>query len=191
MITPEMIKAGIDNCTVKFIIDPNMGSGTVCQIGDFWFYFGGLTAEEESPEEYLTHVHMDDIVREIVEALNDFPSNGMGDEYSYYEAVLNEKPRKVFTPDDFDYARAKIGDEVNAEVVMNAMDCMPPACMRLDCAQMGEPYSHREDPDTKKFCPVFATFKSKGGDFRRGIWEFRGYCFRGENIERGKDPVYC
>ena len=197
MIDQNLIEAGIKNGIVKFIVDPNTGSGTVCQIGDYWFYFGGQTAEEEGPEEYLAHVPMDDIAREIVDALKSFVQfEETKDEFEYYNAVLREAivkayGHKVYTPDDFDYATVRVGDEVTAEEVMNAMDCMPPACMRLDCAQMGEPYSHREDPSTKKFRPVFATFKSKGGDFRRGIWEFRGYCFRGENVERGKDPVYC
>ena len=37
----------------SFITDPNMGYGTVCKIGDYWFYFGGITAEEMEPDEYV------------------------------------------------------------------------------------------------------------------------------------------
>lgn len=98
--------------------------------------------------------------------------------------------KDVHTPDTFTYENAKIGDYVNAEVVMDAMDALPPACMRRDCAQLGEPYSHRQDPDTGKLRPTYATFKCVSGDFREGVWEYCGNCFRGETTERGKDPVY-
>lgn len=52
-ITLQMIADGIQDDKVTFITDPNMGSGTVCKIGDLWFYFGGLEAEEQNPAEYL------------------------------------------------------------------------------------------------------------------------------------------
>ena len=77
--------------------------------------------------------------------------------------MFNNKP--VLTPDDFDFSTVKIGDYVNQEVVDNAMDCLPPACYCASCAQMGEPYSHREDPKTGKFRPVFATFRKVGGEW--------------------------
>lgn len=69
-----------------------MGSGTVCSIGDNWFYFGGLTAEELSPEEYLKEVPKQDIVDEIFTVLEDFKKYEaeFGDEYRYYDAVLAE-----------------------------------------------------------------------------------------------------
>ena len=62
MITKELIKEGIRENLVKFVVDPNMESGTVCQIGDSWFYFGGMTAEEINPSEYLRDMSEDDIV---------------------------------------------------------------------------------------------------------------------------------
>lgn len=98
--------------------------------------------------------------------------------------------KNIYTEETFSYETAKIGDLVDAAVVMNAMDCLPPACMRLSCAQMGEPYSHREDHETHRLRPTYATFKCVSGDFRAGVWEYRGHCFRGETEERGKDPVY-
>lgn len=98
--------------------------------------------------------------------------------------------REIYTPDTFSYSRANIGDYVDAEVVMDAMDCLPPASMKKSCAQLGEPYSHREDPDTGKWRPTYATFKCIRGDFNGGVWEYCGHCFRGETIERGKEPVY-
>lgn len=96
---------------------------------------------------------------------------------------------EVWTQDTFEYSKAKVGDYVEQAVVDDAMDCLPPACMTSECAQMGEPYSHREDPETGKWRATYATFKrvTSGMD---GIWQYCGNCFRGENVERGKDPVY-
>ena len=94
----------------------------------------------------------------------------------------------VFDTDTFDYATALVGDLVTAEVVMNAMNCMPPATMRRDCAQLGEPYSHKKDGS--RYRPTFATFRCIDGDFLDGVWEFRGYCFAGESLERGEPIPY-
>ena len=96
----------------------------------------------------------------------------------------------VYTVDTFLYSTAKVGDLVTAEVVSNAMDALPPACMRRDCAQLGEPYSHKIDPDTGKWRATYATFKCREGDFSHGIWEYCGNCFRGETAERGQEPPY-
>lgn len=98
---------------------------------------------------------------------------------------------KVFTKNDFEYSKVQVGDLVDADVVMDAMNVLPPACMRMDCAQLGEPYSHRQDPETGKWRGTYATFKCIRGNFAEGVWEYRGHCFRGESTERGKDPVYC
>lgn len=97
--------------------------------------------------------------------------------------------KEVWTEDNFDYSTVKVGDYVEQAVVDNAMDVLPPACMTSACAQMGEPYSHREDPNTGHFRAVYATFKrvTSGSN---GIWQYCGHCFRGENVERGKDPVW-
>ena len=51
--------------------------------------------------------------------------------------------KKVFTSDSFDYSVACPGDYVTQEVVDDAVDCLPPACMTSSCVQLGEPYSHR------------------------------------------------
>lgn len=92
MITKEKISRGMEQGVIRLVADPNMGSGTVCSIGDNWFYFGGLTAEELSPEEYLKEVPKQDIVDEIFTVLEDFKKYEaeFGDEYRYYDAVLAE-----------------------------------------------------------------------------------------------------
>lgn len=62
-------------------------------IGDNWFYFGGLTAEEcGTPEEYATAVPEEDIVREIYDVLDEFRESGecFADEYMYYFCILKE-----------------------------------------------------------------------------------------------------
>ncbi len=97
--------------------------------------------------------------------------------------------KHVYTPDDFSYSKARIGDYVSQEVVDDAMDCLPPACMTSACAQMGEPYSTRLDPDTGRHRNTYATFRRVTGG-RDGIWEYRGHCFCGETDERGTEPPY-
>ncbi len=89
MITKDMIRTCIRNGSIRLGTDPNMDSGTVCKIGDNWFYFGGETAEEMEPEAYLRAVPMDDVIDEIFLALEDFRQDG-DDEYAYYEAYLSE-----------------------------------------------------------------------------------------------------
>jgi hypothetical protein len=99
--------------------------------------------------------------------------------------------KKVWTEDAFDYQKVQIGDYVEQAIVDNAMNCLPPACMTSLCSQMGEPYSHREDPETGTLRATYATFKKVAGEYPNGIWQYCGHCFRGENVERGKDPIYC
>ena len=95
MITKEMIKNGIEQGVVRFVVDPNMEHGTVCAIGEIWFYFGGLTAEEENPDEYIKNVPIEDIVREIYETLKELRRE-CPDEYMYYLCNLREKKQKSF-----------------------------------------------------------------------------------------------
>ena len=103
VITDDMIRAGIRKNIVKFVIDPNMKSGTVCQIGDNWFYFGGPSAEAQNPEEYVKNTGEDDLVREICDVLDCFRHDGPEnrDEYLYYYAYLRENLEKA-VPDHED-----------------------------------------------------------------------------------------
>ncbi len=100
--------------------------------------------------------------------------------------------KKVYTLDEFDYSKVRVGDYVEQAIVDDAMDALPPACMKRNCSQMGEPYSHRQDPDTGKWRATYATFKKVCGEWSKNteIWEYCGHCFCGENVERGKDPAY-
>lgn len=93
MITKDLIARGLDEGVIRFVIDPNMEHGTVCQIGDCWFYFGGSMAEELNPAEYLSAVAKCELVQEVYETLESFRKDGeeLADEYRYYEAYLDER----------------------------------------------------------------------------------------------------
>ena len=52
MITKDLIRFGINEHVITFIVDPVLESGTVCCIGGNWFYFGGNEAESMTPKEY-------------------------------------------------------------------------------------------------------------------------------------------
>ena len=88
-ISKELIKDGIRAKIIEFVIDPNMEHGTVCQIGDSWFYFGGQTAEELNPEDFIKNIPEEDIINEIYDILEEFRNDEDSfDEWSYYDSVL-------------------------------------------------------------------------------------------------------
>lgn len=92
MISKEMVRDGIHNGSIHFVKDPNMEHGTVCQIGDDWFYFGCLKAEELDPDEYVESMPEDDVVGLVFNTLEEFREDGaFDDEYAYYEAYLTER----------------------------------------------------------------------------------------------------
>ena len=79
----------------------------------------------------------------------------------------------------------EIGDYFTEDMVNDFMDMLPPACWRSDCAQIGEPSSHRIDENGNGKA-TYATFKR----IAEGIWEYCGDCFRGENVKHGKELPY-
>ena len=100
-ITTWMIRKGIEQGLIRLVKDPNLGHGTVCQIGEkddsgkfpknTWFYFGGLTAEEEDPEEFLQGVNQDEMIQDIFSTLTGFfQSDETMDEYRFYYEYLRE-----------------------------------------------------------------------------------------------------
>lgn len=106
------------------------------------------------------------------------------------EKLTEYEGKKVWIQDEFSFDNISVGDYVDQDVVDDLMDLLPPACMSANCSQIGEPYSHRQDPDTGAWKATYATFKKVHGHFPQGVWMYCGYCFRGENVERGSDPVY-
>ena len=91
MITKNMISAGYQAGLVTLCESPNE-DGVVCKIGECWFYFGGMTAEGCTVEEYKANVPEEDIIDEIFRVLDDFRKSGpeLEDEYIYYECFLRE-----------------------------------------------------------------------------------------------------
>lgn len=97
---------------------------------------------------------------------------------------FNGKP--VYNKDYCHIDALQIGDYVEPEIVGDILDCVPPACMRYDCSQCGEPSNHMIDEETGKARPTYCTFKRISKD----VWEYCGNCFRGENVKRGKELPY-
>lgn len=96
MITKDMIEKGMECGAVLLTVDPIANFGTVCTIGNGWFYFGGETAEEMLPEKYMENVPMEDIVNEIFMTLKDFAYDiDFAEEYEYYEIILKKEIRRV------------------------------------------------------------------------------------------------
>lgn len=88
-ITHEMIKKAYEEGLIKIIDSPH-DDGAVCKIGEYWFYFGGETAEEMTASEYIANVPKEDIITEIATALDDFyGKETFEDEYDYYFAIIN------------------------------------------------------------------------------------------------------
>ena len=96
---------------------------------------------------------------------------------NYFTEIIDNP---IYTEETFDCSTAVPGDLVTEEVVDFFINCLPPACMRSDCSQLGEAYSHKEDPASGKWRATFLTFKLSHDD----IWEYCGHCFAGENVER-------
>lgn len=99
MITFDMVRDGYEAGIIKLIESPN-GDGVVCGIGDNWFYFGGMTAEEMSVEEYCRDIPKEDFLKDIFQVLEDFRKDGdvFEDEYLYYEAFLSEQLQDLYSP---------------------------------------------------------------------------------------------
>ena len=89
VITKKMVIEGYNQGLIRLILSPN-GDGIACQIGDNWFYFGGITAEEyDNVAEYKEIMLTNDIVTEIYDVLCDFKTE-FEDEYLYYYYYLME-----------------------------------------------------------------------------------------------------
>ena len=88
-ITRKMIEKAYEEGLIKIIDSPH-DDGTVCKIGEYWFYFGGETPEEMTASEYVSNVPKEDIINEITTVLDDFYGDEtFEDEYGYYFAIIN------------------------------------------------------------------------------------------------------
>ena len=147
MITKEVIELGFAMGVINLVVDPNMESGTVCQIGDNWFYFGGHTAEDESPEQYIAHVPFEDIVNEVFTTLEAFREDCNSEEYEYYEALLMGLPESV---------------KLTAEQGVCRI-CCPESCLASwQCQRMHKATSHLPKIAKEDKCPMEARFFPDG-----------------------------
>lgn len=71
------------------------------------------------------------------------------------------------------------GDKVDEAMVDNFVDMLSPITLSASCVQVGEPYSHEQDI-YGNYKPTYITFHRFGKD----IWQFDGFCFKGENQNR-------
>lgn len=91
-ISRGMIREGIRKGIVLFEKDPH-SEGTVCRIGEYWFYFGELAAAEKAPEDYVKDIPESDIVEEIYIALKEYKEIDET-EHAYYFWFLLENLQK-------------------------------------------------------------------------------------------------
>ena len=94
MIKYGDLLAGYDKGVIRFIIEPGCKRGTVCQIGDNWFYFSDI-AESYTPNEMVVYEGLRRMIEMVYKALNTVGElaamdEADPDEYAYYEAVLTE-----------------------------------------------------------------------------------------------------
>lgn len=71
------------------------------------------------------------------------------------------------------------GDKVDEEMVEYFVNSVPPVLALSFCTQGGEPWSHEPDGDNG-YRPTYVTFHDLGG----GYWQFDGYCYYKENVNR-------
>lgn len=91
-ITADDVKRGFLCGLIRLENGPDTAcKETVCRIGGaagYYFYFGGVEAEEEGPWEYASHMDFDEIISDIVGTLAGFRETDP-DEWFYYRSVLN------------------------------------------------------------------------------------------------------
>ena len=94
--------------------------------------------------------------------------------------------KRVYNWDYWTYEGAEIGDLVEEDIVDDGIDAVPPACMRSTCMQIGEAADTRVDENTGYMRNTYETFKR----IADGVYEYCGKCFKGENVQRGKEVVF-
>lgn len=92
MITKKMVEDAYRDDVIELILSPN-GDGVAAKIGDGWFYFGGMTAEEyDNVDLFRKEIPEKTILTDIYETLENFTEwEELCDEYGYYNAILEEK----------------------------------------------------------------------------------------------------
>lgn len=95
IITSEMLQKGYEAGLVKFIENPVLSSGTVCEIGNYWFLFNVERDIDESPDEFLKNTSLDVALGWVKQTLDEFrTAKECLDEYRYYYCYLMENLRR-------------------------------------------------------------------------------------------------
>lgn len=134
-----------------------------------------------------------DILR-FINGVRIFPC-GDGDDYKLTDEdihnvneYINNLPVKTkaeWTANFDDYVNP--GDIVEEAIVDEFMNCLPPVSMLSVCAQCGEPYSHKKDPNNNKIRATYATFTRIDND----KWMYCGHCFANQTYPNGIKMPYC
>lgn len=147
--------------------------------------FIASTKEEERTEENLWK-HIKGCFQELRNELEEnweLCKDGMMEQIVPKEKDrIRHNGKTVYNVDTFNFADVKIGDYVDEGVADYFISVVPPRTMKTDLVQLGEEYDNWFDPKINGTRPVYATIVKVA----KGIWQFRGYCFRGDYEENGK-----
>lgn len=88
-ITKDVVREAYERGVIKLDVDPDFGTSTVARIGDDWFYFNDIPADDMKPEEYKNNVPEERIVTCIFNTLDEFNFED-ADKYAYYEILLDD-----------------------------------------------------------------------------------------------------
>ena len=76
-----------------------------------------------------------------------------------------------------------VGDYVSREVAEWIAECVPPITYGGGLIQCGEPYDSALDKTINRHRPVYLTLRHVAN----GVWEFIGYCFKGQTEDYRKE----
>ena len=105
-------------------------------------------------------------------------------QHTHYELEIEDKPEpeptpKIKTLQDWEKKGGnftdfcKVGDKVDKGIVDYFVDVLPPITWRTDLVQCGEPYGHRDNPETGRWEAMYITFAKNDS----GQWCYAGNCF--------------
>lgn len=97
MLNLEQVEKAIEKGIITFITDPNMNEGTVCSIGEYWFYCWTTTSMNEfftdhSPKEIISTIPTTFLALLVFVVLEEFRNTpDFVDEYNYYNSYIIEQ----------------------------------------------------------------------------------------------------
>lgn len=88
----DLVKLGYEQGLVKLVCKIHPYEGIVCTIGDFWFFFGGETAEGySSVEDFKKDIPEESFLTDIYNTLKNFEKCAhLSDEYQYCITYIKE-----------------------------------------------------------------------------------------------------